>query len=577
MQEVLKIVKDYKILGRLFWITFFVSILAEWLLLLSPQIIKNMVHILEIKWEFNNLLFWWIIWFWLIVIVSILWYFMDILLSKLWAEIYYKKSQKYRKILLSKNYSTIINEWTWKLISRFSRWVEAEADIFTSVLQISTEAIFKLIIVIIIFSLLLPWFLVLLFVFIFSVYIINSLIIVKIRKYTEEENAVYEESSRILVKMISEYLTIKIFNKTNDELSKSEKILKRHPFYRMKITKYHTILFMSLFFFIKTLETLAYLYIWYYIIQWQFSIAFLVMITWYLWTLWNPINVAIKRINMISRQLQAYKKLQDFLDIPNKITDWTKKYEYQNGKIEIKNLYFGYSNKKIILKNLNLEFLAWKKNALVGHSWWWKSTIIKLLLRLYDYQKGEILIDEQKLKEIKIETFYDKIWYLPQEPWIFDGTIRENLEYAFENMDKYDESKIWEALKKAQIDDMIRGLDKWLDTEIWEKWVKLSWWEKQRLAIARIFLKDPKIVILDEPTSALDSISENKITKALDELTKWRTSIVIAHRLQTVIHSDKIIVLENGQVQAEWKHSELIKKSWIYKTLVDLQNGKIEE
>jgi len=124
---------------------------------------------------------------------------------------------------------------------------------------------------------------------------------------------------------------------------------------------------------------------------------------------------------------------------------------------------------------------------------------------------------------------------------------------------------------------MVKKLEKWLETEVGEKWVKLSWWEKQRLAIARIFLKNPKIIILDEPTSALDSISESEITKALDKLMKWRTSIVIAHRLQTVMHSDKIIVLENGKIEDEWSHIELMKKSKIYKTLVDLQNGEIVE
>ncbi len=132
-------------------------------------------------------------------------------------------------------------------------------------------------------------------------------------------------------------------------------------------------------------------------------------------------------------------------------------------------------------------------------------------------------------------------------------------------------------MEKAQIADMIRKLPKGLDTEVGEKWVKLSWWEKQRLAIARLFIKNPDIIILDEPTSALDSISEYKITKALDELTKWKTSIIIAHRLQTVMHSDQIIVMENWQIKDIWKHNELIKKSEIYKKLVDLQNWKIIE
>jgi len=181
------------------------------------------------------------------------------------------------------------------------------------------------------------------------------------------------------------------------------------------------------------------------------------------------------------------------------------------------------------------------------------------------------------LKELKIESFYKEIWYLPQEPWIFDGTIRENMEYAFDEDIKNKEKLIWEALEKAQISEMVQKLEHWLDTEVWEKWVKLSWGEKQRLAIARIFLKNPKIIILDEPTSALDSISENKITKALDELMKNKTSIIIAHRLQTIMHCDKITVLENWKIESEGKHTELMKKSEIYKTLVDLQNWKINE
>ena len=577
MEDVIKILKNYKILWRLFWITFIFSILSEGLLLFFPQIAREMMKILEKHWNFHDLLFWGLIWFWLLILILVLWYFADISFAKLHANVFYKKSQYYRKKLLEKNYSIIIDEWVWKLISKFSRWAEAEADIFTAILQIFTESIFKLIIVIIIFIFFLPWFLFLLLIFLLFVWILNSIIAKKIRRYTKEENIVYENSSKILVKIIGEYLTIKIFNKDKYELTKSEEILKQHPFYRTNITKYHTILFLSLFFFIKSLELWAYVYVWYFIIQWDLSIAFLVMITWYLWTLWNPINVSIKRINQITRQLQAYKKLQDFIEIPNKIKDWEKKYEYKKGEIQIQNLIFWYNDDNLIIKNLNLNFLPWKKNALVGHSGSGKSTIIKLLLRLYDYQKWKILVDWQRLKEFKISSFYEKIWYLPQEPGIFDGTIRENLEYAFSDNVENKEELIWKALEKAQVADMIRKLEYWLETEIWEKWVKLSWWEKQRLAIARIFLKDPKIIILDEPTSALDSISEAGITKALDELMKWRTSIVIAHRLQTVMHSDKIIVLKNGKVESEWTHGELMKKSWIYKTLVDLQNGKLQD
>jgi ATP-binding cassette subfamily B protein len=223
-----------------------------------------------------------------------------------------------------------------------------------------------------------------------------------------------------------------------------------------------------------------------------------------------------------------------------------------------------------------LDFLPWKKNALVWHSWGWKSTIIKLILRLFDYQKWEILIDWQDLKNLKIETLYKSIWYLPQDPAIFDWTIRENLEYAFKDNKKYNDEVLLEALKKARIYDMVKKSKDQLESEIWEKWIKLSGWEKQRLAIARIFLRKPDIIILDEPTSALDSISESKITKTLEELLKWKTSIIIAHRLQTIMKSDKIIVIEEWKIEAQWNHKELIEKSKTYKKLVSLQNSIIE-
>ena len=129
-----------------------------------------------------------------------------------------------------------------------------------------------------------------------------------------------------------------------------------------------------------------------------------------------------------------------------------------------------------------------------------------------------------------------------------------------------------EVIKQAKC-EFIYELENWLQTEIWEKWIRLSWWQRQRLAIAKIFLKDPQIIILDEPTSALDSFSEEQITKAMHNLFKNRTVIIIAHRLQTVKNADKILVLENWKVVEEGNHSELVKLKWIYKKMLDLQSG----
>ena len=177
------------------------------------------------------------------------------------------------------------------------------------------------------------------------------------------------------------------------------------------------------------------------------------------------------------------------------------------------------------------------------------------------------------------------MWYLTQEPSVFDGSIRENLMYGMNTGQTQGtaptDNGSGESCAHPDLDEIIKlakcefiyDLEKWLDTEIWEKWIRLSWWQRQRLAIAKIFLKNPEIIILDEPTSALDSFSEEQITKAMHNLFENRTVIIIAHRLQTVKNADTIFVLENWKVVEEWNHNQLVEKEWIYKQMLDLQSG----
>lgn len=272
-----------------------------------------------------------------------------------------------------------------------------------------------------------------------------------------------------------------------------------------------------------------------------------------------------------------YKSLQDLINTPTSIIDGKNTYKYEMWNIEVNDINFSYKEWKNIFKSFSVKIIWWKTTALVWHSWSWKSTLIKLLLRLYDVSSGEIFYDWQSLPSLKKETLYEQIAYLTQEPAIFDGTIRDNLSYAFSKNELMTDSAIWSALEKAAISSFVKELPLWLDTQLGEKWVKLSWGEKQRLAIARVLLKDPRILILDEPTSALDSISENIITHSLQELMQNRTVIIIAHRLQTVMHADNIIVLHDGNIVQQGKHMDLIKEDGIYKTLVDLQSWKINE
>jgi ABC-type multidrug transport system fused ATPase/permease subunit len=195
---------------------------------------------------------------------------------------------------------------------------------------------------------------------------------------------------------------------------------------------------------------------------------------------------------------------------------------------------------------------------------------MKLISGFIETQSWKIIIDWQNLNEINLMNYYKEIWYLTQEPNVFDWSILENLTYW--SKQEITEKKLKEVIKKAKC-EFIYDFKNWLKTEIWERWVRLSWWQKQRLAIAKIFLKNPKIIFLDEPTSALDSKSEKLIHESFTELFKWRTVIIIAHRLQTVKSADEIFVIEEGKIVEIWNHESLSRKKGHYREMLDLQSG----
>jgi len=234
--------------------------------------------------------------------------------------------------------------------------------------------------------------------------------------------------------------------------------------------------------------------------------------------------------------------------------DKGKKFIHKDGTISLQNISYGYDSSKPVFQKFNLEIPGNRVTALVWPSGGGKSTLVKLISWYIRQDSWDILVDEQNLKNISLKSYYKDVWYLTQEPSVFDGTIQENLLYAVTK--KISKKEIEKIIKLAHC-DFIYDLPNWLKTEIGERWVKLSGGQKQRLAIAKIFLKNPKIIILDEPTSALDSLSEQKITQAMHNLFKDRTVLVIAHRLQTVKHADEIT---------------LVKKKWFYKQMLDLQS-----
>ncbi len=229
---------------------------------------------------------------------------------------------------------------------------------------------------------------------------------------------------------------------------------------------------------------------------------------------------------------------------------------------------FTNSKTKQILKNISLKINAGETVALVGASGGGKTTLAQLILRFYDVNSGKILIDGQDVRKVTQESIHKNIGVVQQDVFLFPTTIYDNIKYG-----KVDASReeVLEASKRAEVYDDIMHMENGFDTNVGDRGVRLSGGQKQRISIARIFLKNPKILILDEATSALDGITEVKIQKTFDELSKGRTTIIIAHRLSTIKNADRIVIIENGEIKDIGKYNELIEKSSLFAKLVASQ------
>ena len=238
--------------------------------------------------------------------------------------------------------------------------------------------------------------------------------------------------------------------------------------------------------------------------------------------------------------------------------------------IELRNVSFSYPTRPdhLAIENVSLRVGKAKTLALVGASGAGKSTIIDLLLRFYDVQQGEIFFDGVNIRDLDPLELRQHIGLVPQQPTLFSGTVIDNIRYGTPDA-SYEE--VIAAAKAAYAHDFIEKLPNGYDSQVGEAGVRLSGGQRQRLAIARAILKSPDLLLLDEATSALDADSEYMVQKALDALTKERTTIVIAHRLATVINADEIAVLDQGRVVATGQHDELLKHSDLYRRWADLQ------
>ena len=278
----------------------------------------------------------------------------------------------------------------------------------------------------------------------------------------------------------------------------------------------------------------------------------------------------------LSQGITAAIRILPIVDIKNKINENEDDTSLNliNGNIEFKNVNFKYEEndntyvRNNVLNNINLKIQSGKMTSLVGHSGAGKSTILNLIPRFYNSDSGEIFIDGQSIYKVKLSSLRKNISIVSQETTLFDDTIRNNIIYA--NLDAT-EDEIKEAAQLSFASEFIDKLPNKYETIIGENGVRLSGGEKQRLSIARAMLKKSQIILLDEATSSLDAETENKIQKAINYLTKNRTTVVIAHRLSTILNSDKIYVIDSGSIIDEGKHEELLANSKTYKNFYEKQ------
>ncbi len=305
----------------------------------------------------------------------------------------------------------------------------------------------------------------------------------------------------------------------------------------------------------------------------QITVGELVAFIAYAGLFYTPINQIHSINQMLQNAMVASERVFELLDTPSKVTEPMVPITLPHrlsGKIVFSDVSFEYLPNRPVLNGVDFEIHPGEKVALVGATGSGKSTTISLLMRFYDPQRGAITLDDYDIRDLSLKTLRDQFGLVRQEPFLFNGTVRENIAYGNPGANLSD---IRSAAEAACADHFISQLPEGYETQIGERGVKLSIGQKQRLAIARVFLKDPPIIIFDEGTSSVDSGTEGDIQEGLANLFAHRTTLIVAHRLSSLRRTDRILVIENGKIVESGDHDTLTQRSDIYTSLFEAQLG----
>ena len=330
-------------------------------------------------------------------------------------------------------------------------------------------------------------------------------------------------------------------------------------------------------FFMLTTDLIPLFVIWlgvFLIVQGRFQIGALLTMVSYANNFLRPVVMIVMGINTLQESVVGIQRVKEFFDEKPEITEIESpiRLSHVNGKLQFQHVSFAYDKDKQVLFDNTFTIKKGQTVAFVGESGSGKSTVTNLMFRFYDPDSGEILLDDEPLKNYSVRFLREQIGVVFQETDLFAATVRENLAYGVSG--HVDDKEIMEAVRMTLLEDVVNKLPDGLDTMVEERGGNFSGGEKQRIAICRVLLKKPAIVIFDEATSALDTASESLIQKTIEQLMKEPTSILIAHRLSTVIGADKILVMKEGRIAEQGTHRSLLAKKGEYRQLWDEQLKK---
>jgi len=471
------------------------------------------------------------------------------------------------------SYSYFNNNFIGSLVKKVNRFVYAFERIIDRIFWNLIGLFVNVTLIVVILFIKSPILGIFLLIWLIVFIVINSLLANYRFKFDLERNEVESKSSGILADTLTNHVNVKLFGGLDREKLNFAKIQDRVKELRQKVWNIENF-FEATQGLLTIILEVGLIYVG--IKLWQvgkFTVGDFVLLQSYMLIVFMRIWDFGRVIRNIYQDLSEAEEMTQIFNTPHEIIDSrsAKELIVKKGKIEFQDVVFSYKQTRKVLKDFNLKIKAGERVALVGPSGAGKTTVTRLLLRLHDIDKGKILIDDQKINQVKLESLWKNVSLVPQGPILFHRTLIENIRYG--KPDATDEQVI-KAAKQSHCDKFIDDLPDKYNTYVGERGVKLSGGERQRVAIARAILRNAPILVLDEATSSLDSESEHLIQDALDNLMKKKTVIVIAHRLSTIMKMDRIIVIDEGGIVEQGSHEELLKKkNGIYKKLWKYQAG----